>query len=1095
MEIKDIQGNILIDALVTESAVKTEELMKQDSITLSWKAITAEELPVGSYVIHNGVRYSLLSPYRPQQLDEVAFEYRPEFHHPVMRWQHLPFFFYSNGTKETDWSLTDNPANFMSAVCEAISQETGENWSYSIASNLNASASLSFSNTDIFSALNSIASAFETEWWFDYANKELHLSKAGFGSAVTLEVGKNISVPSATESKEGYATRFYVFGSTRNIDQKYNGSNVNSVVNRRLTLNPAKYPNGYIDIREGLTNEEVLVKTLVFDDIYPRSSLTISDVRVRLMWRLDDDNKKVPVGTGADGKPVYDQYAIWYFKIPNLSFNKDMVISGKALSVHFNNGPLSGREFELTPHSEEKALENSDGVDFTVEKGDFEINFIEESTYIIPSITGLTPVDGNSITLFNIVMPEEYKTSAYDELEDAAMTVISEQSEDLNNYSFESNPVEFYKNNPNLSIGSNVSFKSQGYSYNTRVIKLETQLDRPFEQRITIGNQKIKGNTQELKEEVVNVNQNVDLLAAINESTTAFQQVLQRSQKLMQEYMTVSLFERVNVGTEENPKYAIRPVKYKDEPVGILSDTFITAKGINEDEEGPLFTVVTDWTQYEGDPNEVLSSILGYELKGRIEALENKGGGSGGTIDESVLKDYLKKDEAALRYTPLSSFNELNTKVTDFLEGSDTDTIINKWKELEAFLAGQTESSTLADLLSIKADKQTVVDLQNYLNKLFTAELDGNGNLVSIKANAGLWTEQYITAKGINGNIEGDLFVRLDRWEDYNADEGQVLSAKLGYELLQMINNGSGGGGSSEDLSDYVKKDELNTRLGSYVTSASLTTTLSGYQTKITTSNKIPYDCISGTPTIPSTSSFLSINGGTINGNLRLQKANQNYGSYLYFGDSSYAYIAEITDDDLTIKATDININGNLYINGVAYSGGSSVDLSSYATKDWVTNTALDGYATTSDLSSYLPKTGNTGISGSLGVGQSSYNSSYKLYVNGSFYASSVTHGSDIRYKSVLQDVAEDIEVIANAPVFDFDWTNNELPTQLGTSAQYWLDTKFSNAVNYDKDKDFYGLAYGELGVAIGVINSRKLVNHESRLSVVEKMLGIKQEV
>ena len=94
MEIKDIQGNILIDALVTESAVKTEELMKQDSITLSWKAITAEELPVGSYVIHNGVRYSLLSPYRPQQLDEVAFEYRPEFHHPVMRWQHLPFFFY-----------------------------------------------------------------------------------------------------------------------------------------------------------------------------------------------------------------------------------------------------------------------------------------------------------------------------------------------------------------------------------------------------------------------------------------------------------------------------------------------------------------------------------------------------------------------------------------------------------------------------------------------------------------------------------------------------------------------------------------------------------------------------------------------------------------------------------------------------------------------------------------------------------------------------------------------------------------------------------------------------------------------------------------
>ena len=1094
MEIKDVQGNILIDALVTESAVKTEELMKQDSITLSWKSITADELPLGAYIVYNGVKYSLLAPYRPRQIDEATYEYAPVFHHPVMRWQHLPFFFYSNGTKETDWSLTDNPANFMDAVCEAISQETGENWSYSIASNLSASASLSFSNTDIFSALNSIASAFETEWWFDYTNKELHLSKASKGSAVTLEVGKNISVPSATESKEGYATRFYVFGSTRNIDQQYSGSNVNSIVNRRLTLNPSKYPNGYIDIRQGLTNEEVLVKTLVFDDIYPRSSLTISDVRVRLMWRLDDNNQKVPVGTGADGKPVYDQYAIWYFKIPSLSFSKDSIISGKALSVHFNSGSLSGREFELTYHEDTKELENSDGVNFIVEAGDFEINFIEEGTFIIPAITGLIPTEGNSVTLFNINMPQEYVASAYNDLEDAAKVVISEQSADFSNYSFESNPVEFFNSNPNLSVGRNVSFISGDYAYSTRVIKLETQLDRPFEQKITIGNQKVKGNTQELKEEVVNVNQNVDLLASINETTNAFQQSLQRTQKLMQEYMSIALFERINVGTEEEPKYAIKPVKFKDEEVGIISDTFITAKGVNEDDDSPLFSVLTDWSNFNADANEVLSAVLGYELNNRIKALEKNSGGSG-TVDESVLKDYLKKDEAALRYTPLSSFNELNTKVTDFLEGSDTDTIINKWKELEAFLAGQTESSTLADLLSIKADKQTVVDLQNYLNKLFTAELDGNGNLVSIKANAGLWTEQYITAKGINGNIEGDLFVRLDRWEDYNADEGQVLSAKLGYELLQMINNGSGGGGSSEDLSDYVKKDELNTRLGSYVTSASLTTTLSGYQTKITTSNKIPYDCISGTPTIPSTSSFLSINGGTINGNLRLQKANQNYGSYLYFGDSSYAYIAEITDDDLTIKATDININGNLYINGVAYSGGSSVDLSSYATKDWVTNTALDGYATTSDLSSYLPKTGNTGISGSLGVGQSSYNSSYKLYVNGSFYASSVTHGSDIRYKSVLQDVAEDIEVIANAPVFDFDWTNNELPTQLGTSAQYWLDTKFSNAVNYDKDKDFYGLAYGELGVAIGVINSRKLVNHESRLSVVEKMLGIKQEV
>ena len=59
-----------------------------------------------------------------------------------------------------------------------------------------------------------------------------------------------------------------------------------------------------------------------------------------------------------------------------------------------------------------------------------------------------------------------------------------------------------------------------------------------------------------------------------------------------------------------------------------------------------------------------------------------------------------------------SSLSSVSTKLNNFLEGSDTDTIINKWKELEAFLAGYTQTQTLADLLSIKADKST---LDNYL--------------------------------------------------------------------------------------------------------------------------------------------------------------------------------------------------------------------------------------------------------------------------------------------------------------------------------------------------------------------------------------------
>lgn len=63
-------------------------------------------------------------------------------------------------------------------------------------------------------------------------------------------------------------------------------------------------------------------------------------------------------------------------------------------------------------------------------------------------------------------------------------------------------------------------------------------------------------------------------------------------------------------------------------------------------------------------------------------------------------------------------------------------------------------------------------------------------------------------------------------------------------------------------------------------------------------------------------------NGGTINGDLTITgdlrlKGDGNYGNTLYFGDGSYANMSEPSDDTLTIKATTINLNGNVNVNGV----------------------------------------------------------------------------------------------------------------------------------------------------------------------------------
>lgn len=105
------------------------------------------------------------------------------------------------------------------------------------------------------------------------------------------------------------------------------------------------------------------------------------------------------------------------------------------------------------------------------------------------------------------------------------------------------------------------------------------------------------------------------------------------------------------------------------------------------------------------------TSLLLSEIQGTASFENVKESGEGNAYTSIVLSEdkktlTLNKGESFAKQT---DYEALNTKVTDFLEGSDTDNIINKWKELEAFLDGMSESSDLSDILSGKADKATTL--------------------------------------------------------------------------------------------------------------------------------------------------------------------------------------------------------------------------------------------------------------------------------------------------------------------------------------------------------------------------------------------------
>ena len=167
------------------------------------------------------------------------------------------------------------------------------------------------------------------------------------------------------------------------------------------------------------------------------------------------------------------------------------------------------------------------------------------------------------------------------------------------------------------------------------------------------------------------------------------------------------------------------------------------------------------------------------------------------TLSEYVTLGTIQVIESEIQKNS-DDISALSVTVKDFLTGTETDGIINKWKELEAFLEGQTETSTLAELLSVKADKDEIVRLEKdihtnadglkallaTLSDYFTLEgdvLTTKYNLVSMKA---------VSTKGIGSSSGGGgSFDRLDTWPDAWDDKygTYVLSAYLGYDLNTRV--------------------------------------------------------------------------------------------------------------------------------------------------------------------------------------------------------------------------------------------------------------------------------------------------------------------
>ena len=198
--------------------------------------------------------------------------------------------------------------------------------------------------------------------------------------------------------------------------------------------------------------------------------------------------------------------------------------------------PMGTREFEVNYLDDEVEFDKSDDMERpegasllafgykgdTLPAGYYEIIHTEEGSdkLIMPTTQeqGIVPTQSTSLPsllnntgfLFNIapdgVMMEQGRQALLTE----ALKEVAVLFADTNNYTFDTNPVAFAAENPRLTIGRTVCYKAYGYEVETRVLKMVTKVDHPFEQSITVGNKILKGANTRLREEIASLRGEMD---------------------------------------------------------------------------------------------------------------------------------------------------------------------------------------------------------------------------------------------------------------------------------------------------------------------------------------------------------------------------------------------------------------------------------------------------------------------------------------------------------------------------------------------------------------------------------------------------------
>lgn len=421
-------GTQILNVTVDDESYRYRELMTADELNLQFALTVYQEIPVGSYCVYDGIRYTLRAPHDVTVVHTRDYEYRLRLESEASVLG--SFILWNPVDKRLKFDYTARPLEHLNLIVDNL-EARGFNWV--VGSCIDDSERLiSYNHNTLAEALSAIASAFDTEWEIAVGSTStvISLGKVEYNknNPLSLSYGRGngfISGVSRTNyDNNNLIGRVYTQGGERNIDySKYPSSSPSGLHSKTLLLPQSANvsfdgehfsgESGYVSSKAVAMSTDSsgnFVELSSADAACNEGSVDVSDIypsRVGsvtglLFW---DSKAKQYVAKTEITDWSYIEFDIVDNTIPQDLDYSACLMEGEDMTLIFQNGMLTAREFNVA-YRHEAIGDDPTSPSYRPARR-FELVRAEFDGYTMPSESFLPSV-GNKYAIFGIMLPEAY---------------------------------------------------------------------------------------------------------------------------------------------------------------------------------------------------------------------------------------------------------------------------------------------------------------------------------------------------------------------------------------------------------------------------------------------------------------------------------------------------------------------------------------------------------------------------------------------------------------------------------------------------------------------------------------------------------------